>query len=164
MESTQEVVYFFGEKKKNGYFSQFYPCEFIDENEIKYNCCEQFMMAMKAKVFKDETIMNKILEETSPIKIKKLGRLIKNFNEQIWDENKREIVFTGNYLKFNQNPELKEKLLETNGKQLAEASPYDKIWGIGISEKDARGGKEWKGQNLLGKALMEVREILNKYN
>lgn len=152
------VIYFFGKKNYYGYFSQFFQSNFIDENGIEFKCCEQFMMYNKAILFGDTTIANKILQETTPKVIKTLGRKVRNFDENIWNEHKEEIVFKGNYLKFTQNEELKERLISTGNKMLVEASPYDKIWGIGINVKQAIEGKEWKGLNLLGNILMNVRK------
>ena len=163
MEQAQQIInrentiYFFGENGKYGLYSQFYPCNFVYDCKI-FNCCEQFMMYNKAMLFGDTTIANKILQETTPKVIKTLGRKVRNFDENIWNEHKEEIVFKGNYLKFTQNEELKERLISTENKMLVEASPYDKIWGIGINVKQAIEGKEWKGLNLLGNILMNVRK------
>ena len=114
------------------------------------------MMYNKAILFGDTTIANKILQETTPKVIKSLGRKVRNFDENIWNKHKEEIVFKGNYLKFTQNKELKEELISTENKMLVEASPYDKIWGIGINVKQAIEGKEWKGLNLLGNILFSL--------
>src|SRR6056300_1097840 len=93
----EEVIYFFGEKNYYGYFSQFFQSDFVDENNIEFKCCEQFMMYNKAILFGDTTIANKILQETTPKVIKTLGRKVRNFDENIWNEHKEEIVFKGNY-------------------------------------------------------------------
>ena len=143
--------------------SQFFPCKF-KSNDIEYNCAEQYMMSEKAKLFKDEEIYQLILKETSPDKIKRLGRQIKNFNNREWDKNKLNIILQGNILKFSQNEDLKKFLIETGDKILVEASPYDKIWGIGLDQKnpDARNPHKWNGLNLLGFTLMKVRDIIKK--
>jgi ribA/ribD-fused uncharacterized protein len=154
---NENYIYFFGEKNDYGCFSQFYPCKFVYDCKI-FMCCEQFMMYNKAILFGDIKIANKILQETSPKKIKSLGRKVCNFDENIWNENKEKIVFKGNFLKFTQNENLKRILIETQNKMLIEASPYDKIWGIGISKTQAINGVKWKGLNLLGNILMDVRE------
>jgi len=165
-EKESDVIYFYGEKNRYGCFSQFYKCKFIADNpdlqdyRMQYNCCEQYMMYKKSLLFNDEKIALQILKETEPKKIKKLGRMIKNFNEDIWNENKELLVEMGNYLKFSQNKILRDQLLQTGVSELVEASPYDKIWGIGISCKDAINGKPRNGQNLLGIQLMKVRERL----
>ena len=97
-------------------------------------------------------------------KAKKLGRQIKHFDEQIWLEQRFDIVVKGNYLKFSQNPELKQFLLNTSYRVIVEASPVDPIWGIGMAadHRDAANPKRWKGLNLLGFALMQVRDQLEK--
>ena len=96
------------------------------------------------------------------MKIKSLGRRVTPFNQQLWEKERFKIVVVGNMLKFNQDDRLRKKLKDTGNKTLVEAAPRDKIWGIGISVKDAQAGKKWKGQNLLGKALMKVRKKLTK--
>ena len=101
-----------------------------------------------------------ILIFLSPKKIKELGRLVRNFDSRIWDEHKAEIVLQGNILKFSQNPELKDYLLSTGYKILVEASPYDKVWGVGLRKENSAicSPQNWKGQNLLGFTLMEARD------
>jgi len=128
--------------------------------EFKYKTAEHYMMAEKALLFKDFETRHKILKETHPREVKKLGRLINNFNQEKWDEYKEEIVYQGNYVKFTQHKDLRRKLLNTNDTKLVEASPLDPIWGIGLDEIEAKelDEKYWPGQNLLGKALMRVRE------
>ena len=139
-------------------FSQWYPSQF-EEGGVTFNNAEQYMMAHKALLFKDNYHYEKIMESTDPSVIKNYGKRIKNFNQSIWNKYKFEIVTQGNRLKFQQNSDLMEILMKTNGKMLVEASPYDKIWGIGLSESKAVQipQDEWPGQNLLGKALMKVR-------
>ena len=150
-----EFIFFYG-----GTFSQWKRCSFIEDG-IKFNCAEQYMMYHKAKLFGDDRIAKQILELSNPKEQKKLGRLVKNFDEKIWDEHKYEIVKNGNILKFSQNPNLKKELLSTRTSILVEASPYDRVWGIGIGEMDPsrHNPKNWKGENLLGFALTEVREM-----
>jgi ribA/ribD-fused uncharacterized protein len=120
------------------------------------------MMFHKANLFNDLETMRKILFENHPRKIKELGKMINNFNEEIWNKNKFNIVLTGNYYKFLQNEEMKSILLKTNKKIIVETSPYDKIWGIALSEdkKEINDPNKWNGENLLGFALMEVRDML----
>ena len=158
------MIYFWKTTDKYGIFSQWYKSDFKDINDIKYNCAEQFMMYQKAILFGDNDVANEILNETDPKNIKALGRKIKNFNQQEWDENKFEIVIAGNFYKFTQNNTLRDILLNTKDEIIAEASPFDKIWGIGLDEKIAESGAEWKGENLLGKALMVVRDIIGGSN
>jgi hypothetical protein len=112
--------------------------------------------------------MSKILEETNPKNQQLLGRSIKNFNQQVWDKNKFNIVFNGNLLKFHQNDKLRTLLMSYwNPKfiMFVEASPIDKIWGVGLDEnhKDILDETKWQGQNLLGKALTNVGQtFLNR--
>ncbi len=123
-------------------------------------------MSEKAKLFGDEISFNKIIECMSPKVAKSLGRKVQNYNEDIWNSKKEEIVIQGNLLKFSQNVHLKDYLLGTEDKIIVEASPFDKIWGIGMTKDNpaAENPKEWLGENLLGFALMEVRDNLKEKN
>lgn len=98
--------------------------------------------------------------------IKHLGRKVKNYDDSVWCKKRFNIVKFGLTLKFSQNPKLKEQLLAVGSKKLVEASPYDKIWGIGLSYEDAKNVPEnkWPGLNLLGKVLDEVKEELSALN
>lgn len=129
-----------------------------------YCCMEQFMMANKAKLFGDEAIRKQILDSNNPKQIKALGRNVKNFNEMVWNEVKYSIVLNGNYLKFTQNRELRDFLLSTGNNIIAEASPYDGIWGIKMSQTNENifNPLKWRGENLLGFALMEVRDEIRR--
>jgi len=143
-------------------FGQWTLRDFTDPDGITYNCCEQYMMYKKAQLFSDVEMAKKILEEKDPSSQQKLGREIKGFQAKKWDENKIGIVWYANYLKFSQHEDLKERLLATENKILAEASPNDLIWGIGFRANDEKAldEKNWKGKNLLGKTLMSVRTTL----
>jgi len=142
-------------------FSQWYPCPFVVDG-VSYNCAEQYMMARKAFVFGDEKAREKIMASFSPMAIKKLGRGVRNFNPYVWNVNKDEIVKKANIAKFSQNQKLKDILLSTGDKILVEASPYDRIWGIGLAEDSPSAilPDKWCGENRLGFILMEVRKIL----
>ena len=146
----------------DGPFSQWYPGEFTIHN-LKFNCAEQFMMYGKATLFGDGETAGKILQAVSPKEQKALGRSIRNFDEHIWLLFREGIVYTGSYAKFSQNPALKEILLSTKGTTLVEASPYDRIWGIGLSENDPNAANRatWQGLNLLGETLTRVREAIS---
>jgi ribA/ribD-fused uncharacterized protein len=116
-------------------------------------------MAKKAELFDDEEIRQRILAAKSSAEAKKLGRKVCNFNPEMWDAKKFQLVVEGNQYKFQQNTEMKNFLMNTNNRILVEASPYDNIWGIGMVQdhKDILRPDCWKGENLLGFALMEVR-------
>lgn len=147
----------------SGPFSQWYNSPF-EYNNMKFSCCEQFMMVDKAIIFSDPDSANAILTTKHPQDQKALGRKIKNFEQKLWDKVKLDFVFTGNYLKFTSSEELKETILRTGNSLLVEASPYDKIWGIGLSMSDSRKEDEslWRGQNLLGICITAVREKIKK--
>ncbi len=142
-------------------FSQWYPSVF-EVDGYTYQNAEQFMMAQKAKLFEDDEIFEKILKAENPKKVKALGRLVKNYNEEIWLERRFEIVVQGNLAKFSQNLDLKQFLLNTSDSVIVEASPVDKIWGIGLATEDENAERPllWNGLNLLGFALMDVRKQL----
>lgn len=144
-------------------FSQWWPSEFTDGEHV-YRTAEHYMMAKKALLFKDQEAFEKILLAKSPAAAKKLGRTVRNFDPVVWDEEKLNIVVEGNRLKFSQDQAMKGYLIGTGNRVLVEASPYDKIWGIGMMQDDehAENPLMWKGENLLGFALMEVRKILTK--
>lgn len=165
--TNRNYLFFWGHQQaKNGIiqkscFSQWYPSVFEVEG-ITYQNCEQWMMAHKAKVFNDHDILTKILNTANPEAVKKLGRSVRNFDPNVWTNIKFEIVVKGNFHKFSQNESLKNFLLATKNKILVEASPYDKIWGIGLREQDAAANdpNRWAGENLLGFALMQVRDLI----
>ena len=142
----------------HGCFSQWWPSKFITEN-VEFNCCEQYMMFKKAMLFGDVKSAAEILDEASPRNIKFLGRKVRNFDEYAWNKVKRDIVYKGNYYKFTQNEDLKSILLSTGNKVLVEASPTDKIWGIGLSMDDEgiEDQTNWKGTNYLGYELTRVK-------
>jgi len=142
-------------------FSQWWEDNF-EIDGVEYKTAEHFMMAEKARLFDDDEIRQEIINCQSSAAAKKLGRKVQNFDQNVWEAYRFEIVKKGNYHKFAQNPALTEFLISTTKKVIVEASPYDKIWGIGMleSHNDAHNPKKWKGLNLLGFALMEVRDEL----
>ena len=161
-----DFIYFWkpeekGDEVTKACLCQWYPCKFTVDGE-EYNCAEQFMMAEKARIFGDKEMRDKILHSDDPSEIKHYGKKVKNFVEAVWTELSSDIVVRGNVAKFCQNPKLLCFLLLTGNKILAEASPYDTIWGIGMDEATALPlyPHVWKGQNKLGFALMEVRDII----
>jgi len=118
-------------------------------------------MHQKALLFNDTEVAELIMEQTSPRKQKMLGREVRGFDNNLWMSKCEEIMVTGLCHKFGQNTELEEILRATGDTIIVEASPYDKIWGIGMKMDDpqATDPTQWQGKNLLGKVLMEVREI-----
>jgi hypothetical protein len=153
----------------SGPFSQWYSCEIIAPEKffgiaLAFTSAEQFMMAAKADVFQDAEAFKKIMKTRNPRVCKDVGRSIRNYVEAEWAQIRFEAVAAINHLKFSQNALLKAALQLTNGYELVEASRNDKIWGIGldIEDKGLLNRELWTGQNLLGKALMQVRDILIK--
>lgn len=144
-------------------FSQWWLGAFTVEG-ITYPTAEHWMMAKKAILFEDDKVLEKILQAKSPAEAKKLGRQVKNYQDEVWVTNRYEIVKEGNSHKFSQNEALKDFLLNTADRVLVEASPVDSVWGIGMAadHKDIENPEKWKGLNLLGFALMEVRDELRE--
>ena len=141
--------------------SQWWLADFV-VNGVTYRSAEHWMMAEKARLFADEGTLTRILAAKSPADAKKLGREIQGFVPEAWEANKVEIVRTGNQHKFSQHQELRQFLLSTGDQVLVEASPVDAIWGIGLAadSPDAANPARWRGPNLLGFALMHVRDYL----
>ncbi|HAF36043.1 MULTISPECIES: NADAR family protein [Sphingobacterium] len=145
-------------------FSQWYESPFTVDN-ITYRTAEHWMMAQKALLFDDKKNFEKIINCIKPGEAKELGRQVVGYDDQIWNERKFEIVKNGNIHKFNQHWALAEYLLKTENRVLVEASPVDAIWGIGLAQDDVdiENIYCWRGQNLLGFALMEVRDFLDQF-
>ncbi len=138
---------------------QWWLCAF-EVDGTRYTSAEQFMMAEKARLFGDSDILEKILATSDPGKAKALGRRVQNFDDELWVASRFDIVVRGNESKFGQNDPLRYFLLGTREQVLVEASPNDRIWGIGLAADDGRANSPhaWQGLNLLGFALMEVRQ------
>ena len=147
----------------SGVFSQWHKVKFIDCEGREFSSAEQFMFFHKAKLFNDQEILEKVMKTSDPKKQKQLGRKVKGFNEAIWDEYKELIVFLGNYYKFSQNDDLKQEMIQYE-QYFVEASPVDSIWGIGLHFDDLKANDpdEWRGQNLLGKALNKVKNVIKE--
>ncbi|WP_444997380.1 NADAR family protein [Aliikangiella sp. IMCC44359] len=151
-------------------FSQWFNSPF-EIDGVTYSTAEHYMMAEKARLFEGESQLNsqliqQIIEASHPNDAKKLGRQVEEFNNELWCQHRFDIVVNGNMAKFSQNSKLAEFLLATKNRVLVEASPVDKIWGIGLAEDhgDVSNPSKWKGLNLLGFALMEVRERLSRHD
>lgn len=147
--------YFFWKNK----LSNWTPSEFI-VNNITYNCGEQYMMHQKALYFNDLETASEIMNETNPKIIKDLGRKVKNYNDSKWNAARYDIVKAGLYQRFHQNTELKEFLTSKKNYILVEASPFDRIWGIGYDAEHAIENINNWGENLLGKILTELANEL----
>ena len=162
-----KFLFFWGHQpNKNGTigascFSQWWE-SFFEIDGKRYLTAEHWMMAKKAELFDNHDIAAQILTCESPAKVKALGRKVTDFIPGVWDAHKYEIVKQGTFHKFNQNENLKKFLLNTNDRVIVEASPVDPVWGIGLAKdhKYAEQPENWRGDNLLGFALMEVRDKL----
>ncbi|GAB3826596.1 NADAR family protein [Hymenobacter jeollabukensis] len=141
--------------------SQWYPAPFVIDG-TRYPTAEHWMMAEKARLFGDEVNRQAIIEAAHPDQAKKYGRLVRGFDAEQWEAARFAIVVRGNEAKFGQHPALREFLLASGTRVLVEASPVDAIWGIGLAQNDPRAlnPASWRGLNLLGFALMEVRARL----
>lgn len=165
-------IYFWKETEEPyGWMSQWYEYAMQDgsDSTIVYATAEHYMMYQKAKLFGDDKIAGEVLAgaELHPRKIKNLGRKVKGFDETTWVAERERIVEEGTWLKMTGPAHegqlnLGELLLATGDRELVEASPYDRVWGVGFRAKDAERNRERWGLNLLGKALMAVRERLRE--
>ena len=170
MKITDKHVLFWGEWPSNWYKTEFEAEVMIDgkkEKKTFYNS-EQYFMFIKAVVFGDYDTANKILATKDPKKAKQLGREVKNYDDEVWSRMRYKVMVDANKAKYGQNEELKKLILsdELKGKGFVEASKWDNIWGIKLTEDmpEADDESKWKGQNLLGKALDETREWLLNHN
>jgi ribA/ribD-fused uncharacterized protein len=158
---NQDSIYFYGSGNNFEYLSNFYKTNFVDELGNKFSCSEQYLMYWKAKTFEPENsqMLQSILRETNPNKIKALGRLVKNYNDATWSQIRFDVMVRGLRLKFRQNPTILGLLLSTGNKTIYEASKNDKIWGIGFyADQAINVDPKSYGTNLLGQALMAVRQ------
>ncbi len=143
----------------SGIFSNFYPAPFISAGQ-RFATSEQYFMSMKAATFMDPVATKAIMATDDPMKAKMAGRKVIGYDEEKWAAIRYSCMMAAVLQKFSQNPDLKRQLIATAGKELVEASPTDRVWGIGLSETDPRrfDRNKWRGQNLLGKVLMELRD------
>lgn len=160
--ADQEFQFFWHEYESFGEFSQCYASPFVIEG-IRYETAEQYMTAKKALLAGDLEHYVLIMNEKNPDQCEKYGKCVRALDVAAWTKCKEEVVYHANLAKFMQNPSLKNLLLSTGDKVLAEACPYDKIWGIGLdaNHPDSTDQSKWKGDNLLGKILMQIREELS---
>ena len=159
----QQFQFFWHEYEDYGVFSQWFDYSFEIEG-IRYANAEQYMMAKKALLAGDLEYYALIMHEPNPQKCKKLGKDVRNLDVAAWSKCKEEVVYHANLAKFSQNEKARTYLLSTGNKIIAEASPYDTEWGIGLeaSHPDSTNPAKWKGKNLLGKVLMRVRDELRE--
>ena len=155
---NDDYAFFWG-----SFMSQWAKAEFTVEG-VTYSTAEQWMMPKKAELFGDKEMLEKILSTPNPKKQKAFGRQVKNFDVKVWEDKCFDIVVEGNIHKFGQNEDILEKLKDTGDRKIVEASPYDKIWGIGMKYDNPfiLDESAWQGTNLLGEALMVVRDHYNK--
>lgn len=156
------VICFHNPDEENGYLSNWYLSDFTYAN-IHFSSMEQYMMYQKAVCFRDKKIASQILKTTDVTKIKALGRQVSGYEENTWNGVRQIIIYEGLLAKFSQNEDLKRQLLATGDATLAECAVKDRIWGIGLSMTDPNRFEKayWRGQNLLGYALMMVRQNLS---
>lgn len=164
---SHNYIFFYGHTPGKPYacFSNWHPAKF-DKDGHTFQNTEQYMMYRKALLMGDNEMASNILKTPDPKSVKALGRKVKNWDESKWVANREQIMYDGCLAKFStpENLVMKKMLLSTHPKHLVEASPYDKIWGIGLRGTDerAKDPKQWKGLNLLGKTLDKVRDTLSK--
>ena len=142
-------------------FSNWYACPFVHEGK-QYNCSEQYMMYKKAMLFGDHEVADMIMEQNSPRKQKFLGRQVRGYVDEVWMGKCQDIMVPGLVSKFMQDTYSLNCMLETGDSIIVEASPYDKIWGIGMTKDDPRATDpaQWEGKNLLGIVLMKARDVI----
>ena len=156
--AKQDFIFFWG-----GIYSQWCPSNFVIDG-VLYSHAEKYMMAKKALLFEDYLSLEKIMFAKDPSDQKALGKAVIGFDKVKWETYCKKFVYDANYAKFTQNLDMKKELMATGNKEIVEASPQDKIWGIGLAENDPRAWDKstWNGTNWLGEAIMAVRDTLLK--
>lgn len=154
-----KIIGFHNPEEEYGFLSNWFLSDFRLDN-ISFTSMEQFMMYRKALCFHDQAIAKQILATSDVARIKELGRLVSGYDDRIWSGIRQIVVYEGLLAKFSQNTGLRKNLLDTGDALLAECAVRDRIWGIGLSMTDPKRLEpaQWKGQNLLGYALMMARE------
>jgi hypothetical protein len=155
----ENVICFHSPEDENAFLTNWCHTTF-EVDCIKFDSMEQYMMYIKAKFFDDKEIMKEVLKTTDFAEVKALGRKVKNFDDKTWNDYKEELIYKGLYAKFTSTDELKQKLLDTGDKILTECAVKDLIWanGVNIKSEDRFYPVKWKGQSLLGKIIMIVRD------
>jgi len=173
LSDEHKYVYFWKPEQEHGWASQWHPEPFKGASnlpgrgepaEVIFNTAEHWMMYHKAALFEDFEIAKEVLRATNPSAVKVLGRRVRGFDDRKWDEHRCEIVLAGSLAKFRSSALCREKLLGTGDKILVEASPFDRVWGIGFTRDNAYPNRDKWGLNLLGNALMEARNIIRNEN
>lgn len=159
MNITDDFVLFWGTV-----FSNFATTPYVSPDGKKFFCTEQEFMYRKACLFDDYEIAERILKASTPKECKALGRKVRNFDNTIWDEVRYDVMYNACKSKFTQDKTAHDALMSYPGKEFVEASPYDRIWGIGLGEYDPKAldKKTWRGRNLLGKVLTQIRDEFEK--
>ena len=159
-----KYLFFWGHRPSHdglgpGCLSQWWPSPFTVDG-VSYPTTEHWMMARKAQLFDDHEAVDRVLAAPHPQEAKTVGRTVRGFDEEVWRAHRYAVVVEGSVAKFSQHDDLRWYLLGTAGRVLVEASPIDRIWGIGLAADDARARRphEWLGLNLLGFALMDARD------
>lgn len=160
--SMPNLLFFWKEPDLDpGCLSQWWPAPFVVDG-VTYPTAEHWMMAGKAGLFEDAAAIEDVLRSPTPAAAKSRGRAVRDFSEERWVAARYDIVVAGNLAKFSQDDDLRRYLVSTGTRVLVEASPFDRVWGVGMAADDERASapSRWRGSNLLGFALMEVRERL----
>ena len=162
-DKRDKMICFHDPDKEYGFLSNWYLSDFIEDGRL-YTSVEQYLTYGKAVAFKDEEMQQAILATHDVAEIKKYGRQVKGYNETVWNGLRQLVLYRGLGLKFSQNAELKQKLIDTGNDMLVECARADKVFACGISMKDPMrlDMSKWSGKNLLGFALMDLREQLKK--
>jgi ribA/ribD-fused uncharacterized protein len=155
----EKFIFYFGQES---IFSHWFKCHFIIKKQ-SFCCVEQYIMYKKALLFHDVDIANKILNSSNPARHRYLGKQVRGFDKKMWQQKCKQFAQDGNLAKFSQNTALIESLLKTEGRSFAEASPYDRIWGIGLSISNPKiyDRSKWRGRNWAGEVLDTVRTQLS---
>eukprot|EP00892_Ulva_mutabilis_P001945 jgi/Ulvmu1/11751/UM008_0165.1 len=161
--AQREYVLFWRPSDEAGWLSQWYASPFTVDG-VRYPTAEHYMMVGKARLFNDSDMIQRIMADESPKSAKRLGRKVAGFDNDVWREHCIDVVVAANLAKFGQNRELYDVLMSTGTSVLVEASPCDRMWGVGKAPWDeaARKPEEWDGENLLGFCIMRVRHLLAK--